>query len=246
MEMEPTALEARGVWKRYGPVAALAGVSLRVGRGSCTALVGESGSGKTTLLRSFNRMVEVDEGCVLVSGRSVADLEPVALRRSLGYAEQAGGLLPHWTVLRNVSLVPWLTGARDPAASARRALELVGLPADEFADRWPHELSGGQRQRAALARALGAGALTLLLDEPFGALDAITRADVQTTFARLQRELSLTTLLVTHDLRAAFALADQIVVMRAGRVEKAAAPASLRAEPGTAYVGSLLAKAGVA
>jgi len=246
MDMQPIALEARDVTKRFASVTALLGVSLSVPVGSCTALVGESGSGKTTLLRLFNRMVEADDGSVLVRGRPVASLEPVALRRSIGYAEQAGGLLPHWTILGNVGLVPRLLGAPDPAGAARRALELVGLPVEEFADRWPAELSGGQRQRAALARALAGGADILLLDEPFGALDAITRAEVQGTFASLRGGLGLTTLLVTHDLRVAFALADQVVVMRAGRVEQVESPSSLRSAPATPYVSELLAKAGVA
>jgi len=241
-----TVLEARDVTKRYGAVTALAGVSLRVARGSCTALVGESGSGKTTLLRTFNRMVEPDGGSVHVSGRDAASLDAVSLRRSVGYAEQEGGLLPHWTVLRNVALVPSLLRRGDASDAARRALDLVGLPAVEFGERWPRDLSGGQRQRAALARALAGGADVLLLDEPFGALDAITRAEVQRMFAALRRQLSITTLLVTHDLRVAFELADQVVVLRAGRAEQAAAPEALRSRPGTPYVADLLVKAGVA
>jgi osmoprotectant transport system ATP-binding protein len=241
-----TGLEARDVVKQYGRVTALDGISLRVPAGSCTALVGESGSGKTTLLRAFNRMVEPDGGSVRVGDRDVSAADPVALRRSLGYVEQAGGLLPHWTVARNVALVPWLLGSAGAADAARRALDLVGLPADDYAERWPRELSGGQRQRAALARALAGGAATLLLDEPFGALDAITRVDVLRTFASLQTKLGLTTLLVTHDLRVAFELADQVVVMRSGRVEQADTPAALRGGPATAYVAELLAKAGVA
>jgi osmoprotectant transport system ATP-binding protein len=214
--------------------------------GTCTALVGESGSGKTTLLRTFNRMVDPDAGSVHVSGRDAAALDPVLLRRSIGYAEQAGGLLPHWTILRNVSLVPWLLRSPGAGESARRALDLVALPPDEFGSRLPRELSGGQRQRAALARALAGGSSILLLDEPFGALDAITRVDVRGTFSSLRQELGLTTLLVTHDLREAFDLADQVVVLRAGRVEQAGAPDDLRSAPETPYVGELLAKAGVA
>jgi osmoprotectant transport system ATP-binding protein len=246
MDTHATVLEARDVTKRFGNVTALAGASLRVARGSCTALVGESGSGKTTLLRTFNRMVDPDGGSVHVSGRDAASLDAVALRRSVGYAEQEGGLLPHWTVLRNVALVPSLLRRADAEDAAARALDLVGLPAAEFGARWPRELSGGQRQRAALARALAGGADVLLLDEPFGALDAITRAEVQRSFGALRRELAMTTLLVTHDLRVAFELADQVVVLRAGRVERTAAPETLRSRPDSAYVADLLAKAGVA
>lgn len=246
MSIEATALEARDVTKRYGSVTALGGVSLRVPRGSCTALVGESGSGKTTLLRTFNRMIEPDAGAVLVSGRDAATVEPVALRRSIGYVEQEGGLLPHWSVRRNVALVPWLLGAAGADESAARALELVGMSMAELGDRWPRELSGGQRQRAALARALAGGADVLLLDEPFGALDAITRAEVQQTFAALRRRLEVTTLLVTHDLRVAFDLADEVVVLREGCVEQTGSPADLRASPAAGYVSELLVKAGVA
>lgn len=231
--------------KRFGDVTALDAVSFVAPTGSCTALVGESGSGKTTLLRTFNRMVDPDGGSALVSDRDVALVEPVALRRSIGYVEQQGGLLPHWTVERNVGLVPWLTASPNPQDAVRRALDLVGLPLERFGARWPRELSGGQRQRVALARAMAGSPGVLLLDEPFGALDAITRVDVQSTFAELQRRLGLTTLLVTHDLRVAFELADLVVVMREGGVEQTAPPSALRAAPATPYVQKLLDKAGV-
>jgi len=239
-------LEARQLTKRYAGVTALDAVSITVRRGSCTALVGESGSGKTTLLRTFNGMVEPESGTVRVDGSDVADKDPVALRRTMGYVAQDGGLLPHWTVLRNTALVPWLLRRPDANADAARALDLVGLPPATFGDRWPSELSGGQRQRAALARAFAGGAPVLLLDEPFGALDAITRLDVQRTFGEVRRRLGTTTLLVTHDLREAFELSDQIVVMRAGRVHQAGPPEALRDAPATEYVAELLAKAGVA
>ncbi len=214
--------------------------------GGCTALVGESGSGKTTLLRTFNAMVRPDGGRVTVEGRDVTSLDPVALRRSVGYVEQRGGLLPHWTIERNAALVPRLRGAPDAEERARRALDLVGLDPARFGRRWPRELSGGQRQRAAFARALAGEPHVLLLDEPFGALDAITRVDVQRTFAELRRRLRLTVLLVTHDLREAFTLADEVAVMRAGAIEQVGPPEALRAAPLTPYVSELLDKAGVA
>ena len=240
------ALSARRVLKRYGSVLALDEVSLDVDPGSSVALVGESGSGKTTLLRCFNRMVDADEGRVEVGGADVRRADPVDLRRSLGYVQQEGGLLPHWTILRNVALVPWLRG--DPAAeeAAREALDLVGLAPARFGGRWPHELSGGQRQRAALARALAGSASVLLLDEPFGALDAITRADVQFTFTALRERLRPTVLLVTHDLREAFRLADRVAVMRTGRIEQVGTPDELRRAPATPWVAELMTKAGVA
>ncbi len=242
----PGSLEARSVTKRFGGVHALAEVSLTVEAASCVALVGESGSGKTTLLRCFNRMVEPDAGAVLVSGTDLGEVDPIELRRSTGYVQQEGGLLPHWTILRNAALVPWLQGHPSPLEPARRALDQVGLPAADFADRWPRQLSGGQRQRAALARALAGDPGVLLLDEPFGALDAITRAELQHAFAELRRDTGLTVLLVTHDLREAFELADAVAVMRQGRIEQVGTPGELTGEPATEYVAELLHKARVA
>ncbi|MGE5688137.1 MAG: ATP-binding cassette domain-containing protein [Gemmatimonadota bacterium] len=238
-------LSAEAVVKRFDAAPALDGVTLAVERAECVALVGESGAGKSTLLRCFNRLVEPDGGAVSVRGRDVRDTDPILLRRGIGYVPQEGGLLPHWRIARNVGVVPWLAG--DPAADrlARDALQLVGLEPERYTERWPRELSGGQRQRAAIARALAARPDVVLLDEPFGALDAITRAELQTTFRQLQRELGLTAVLVTHDLREALELGDRVVVMRAGRIEQAAAPAALLGEPATAYVAELLARARV-
>jgi len=236
-------LVAQAVTKRFGGAAALDAASLAVEHAECVALVGESGAGKSTLLRCFNRLVEPEAGTVSVRGQEVGAVDPILLRRSIGYVPQEGGLLPHWSVLRNAAVVPWLTG--DPASErlGRDALRLVGLEPERFAERRPRELSGGQRQRAALARALAARPDVVLLDEPFGALDAITRAELQTTFHRLQRELGLTAILVTHDLREAFELGDRVVVMRAGRVEQAAPPSELLSAPATPYVAELLARA---
>lgn len=239
-ERSAPALRARDVVKAYGTVRALDGATLEVASGEMVALVGESGSGKSTLLRCFNRMVTPDAGTVEVRGRDAMSADPVALRRSLGYVQQDGGLLPHWTVLRNAGLVPWLQRAPDAEEKARRRLELVGLPPESFGHRYPHELSGGQRQRAALARALAGDPQVLLLDEPFGALDALTRAEVQDTFAFLRSGLGVTVLLVTHDLDEAFRLADVVAVMRGGRIEQVGTPDALRAEPATAYVRRLL------
>ena len=239
-------LVAEAVTRRYGGVAALDGVSLEVGRGECLAVIGESGSGKTTLLRCFNRLTEPDEGRVLVDGVDVATVEPIALRRATGYVPQDGGLLPHWTVGRNAALVPWLQGRPGAGEAAERALRLVGLDPEQFGDRRPRELSGGQQQRVAVARALAASPAVVLLDEPFGALDAITRADLQATFLTLRRELLLTAVLVTHDLVEAFLLADRVAVLRAGRLEQIGSPAELRGTPATPYVRELLHRARVA
>jgi osmoprotectant transport system ATP-binding protein len=241
----PIALAAEQVSKRFGGVSALDQVSLEVARGECVALIGESGAGKTTLLRCFNRLTDPDHGRVLVEGEDVARLDPIELRRRLGYVPQDGGLLPHWRVRRNVALVPWLRGMQDADTLSDRALSLVGIEPQSFGTRWPRELSGGQRQRVAVARALAATPNVVLLDEPFGALDAITRADLQTTFRRLRGELGLTALLVTHDLQEAFLLADRIAVMRQGRIEQIAPQETLRQAPTTEYVGELLRRARV-
>ena len=240
------ALEAVAVVKRFGSLVALDGVSVQIAAGECVALIGESGSGKTTLLRCFNRLTHPDQGQVLVGGADIAQQDPVRLRRSIGYVPQEGGLLPHWRVLRNVALVPWLRGEPDGDAKAAAALRLVGLEPDAFARRWPRDLSGGQRQRVAVARALAHRPEVVLLDEPFGALDAITRADLQSTFLSVRRELGFTAVLVTHDIAEAFLLADRVAVLREGRLEQIDRPERLRASPGTPYVAELLRRARVA
>ena len=236
-------LEAMDVAKTYGDgTAALAGVSLAVQPGETVALVGESGSGKTTLLRTFNRMVEPSAGAVHVEGRPVADLDPIALRRRIGYVPQDGGLIPHWTVERNVELVPRLLDWEPERRRARtqEMLERVGLDPDTHARRHPAELSGGQRQRVAFARALAADPGVILLDEPFGALDALTRLELHRQFQDLQRTLAKTAVLVTHDLAEAFRLAGRIGVMRGGRLLQLATPEELAARPADPYVEALL------
>ena len=239
----PLALEAKDVVVRLGNVVAVDRASLRVEAGEAVALVGESGAGKTTLLRCFNRMVVPSSGTVRVGASDVADQPVEALRRGIGYVPQQGGLLPHWNVLRNAAFVPMLLGRSDPRGDSAAALDRVGLDPSKFGPRFPDSLSGGQRQRVALARAIAARPGVLLMDEPFGALDAITRADVQAACAELRRELAITTLLVTHDLVEADRLADSIVVMRSGRIEQRGALAELRASPASAYVASLVERA---
>jgi osmoprotectant transport system ATP-binding protein len=239
-------LEARKVVKRYGEVVALDGVSLRVEPGECVALVGASGSGKTTLLRCFNRTVAPDAGSVHVDGEDVSNRDPIGLRRSMGYVQQEGGLLPHWTVLRNAAMVPWLRGDADARMAAREALSLVGLPPREFAGRWPSELSGGQRQRVAIARALAGHPATLLMDEPFGALDAITRTELHDAFLGLRAEIRATCVLVTHDMAEALKLADRVAVLLDGTLQQVATPAQLRDAPASDYVERLLSRAGIA
>ena len=240
------ALSAKDVVKRFGSVPVLDRVTLSLSRGDIVALVGESGAGKTTLLRLFNRMISADEGEVCVGGRDVHTLNPVQLRRSIGYVQQEGGLIPHWTVLRNAALVPRLRGMASPDELASMALQLVGLPPDEFGARRPRELSGGQRQRVALARALAAEPEIILLDEPFRALDAITRAELVEAVHTLLQEIGVTALLVTHDIRTALEIADRVAVLRGGRFEQIATAAELRSSPASPYVQQLLHRAGEA
>jgi len=236
-------LEAIGAGKSYpGGVLALDKATLEVGQGETVALIGESGSGKTTLLRMFNRMVEPSRGAIRFCGEAVAEIEPVALRRRIGYVPQQGGLIPHWTVSRNVELVPRLLGTSETERRSKAAasLDLVGLEPNEVGQRYPNQLSGGQRQRVALARALAADPEVVLLDEPFGALDAITRVELRGMFLRLQAKTSLTALLVTHDLGEALQLADRIAVMRQGKILQTASPRDLGERPADGYVTELL------
>jgi osmoprotectant transport system ATP-binding protein len=242
----PLTLEAQELRHRYGDTIALDGVSLTVASGSAVALVGASGSGKTTLLRAFNRMVVCDSGRLLIGGVPVDATAPELLRRRLGYVPQHGGLLPHWTVRQNVAFVPRLTGAGDDAAAVNDALVLVGLEPSRFGSRYPFELSGGERQRVALARALAAEQEAVLLDEPFGALDAISRAEAHEAFERVRAARGFTTLLVTHDLAEAARLAEHVVVMHHGRVEQAGTMGALRDAPATPYVAELFARAAAA
>jgi osmoprotectant transport system ATP-binding protein len=236
-------LAADSLTHSYDGQRALDGVSLRVPAGTVTALVGESGSGKTTLLRSFNRLVEPERGTVTIGGVNVKDERPEQLRRRLGYVPQHGGLLPHWTVRQNVALVVRLSNGAAADNSADEALRRVGLEPERFGNRLPVELSGGQRQRVALARAFAARQDVVLLDEPFGALDAISRGEAHEAFERVRTELGFTALLVTHDLAEAARLADQVVVMRSGRIEQAGTVRELQRAPGSPYVRALFERA---
>jgi osmoprotectant transport system ATP-binding protein len=222
----PAAIEFRKVGYRLPDGRALLReVTLQVPTGATVALLGKSGSGKTTLLRTVNRMHAMSSGDLLVRGRSVLEQDPIALRRSIGYVIQETGLFPHFTVERNIGLVLEIEG-RSREAIAERAhalLEMVGLKAAEFARRFPYQLSGGQRQRVGLARALAAGQDILLMDEPFGALDPVTRAEMQDVLRRLTLEVQgsdarTTVLLVTHDLDEALYLADRVVLMEDGGI----------------------------
>jgi osmoprotectant transport system ATP-binding protein len=201
--------------------------SLTVEQGEVVALAGASGAGKTTALRLVNRMLEPDAGRVAVDGRDTREWNPIALRRRCGYVLQEIALFPHMTVADNVELVPRLDGRPADGARVRALLELVGLEPTRFADRWPADLSGGQRQRVAVARALASDPPILLMDEPFGALDPVTRAEMHAEVRRIQSRVRKTILLVTHDIGEAFALADRIGVLAGGRLVACDAPARI-------------------
>ena len=238
-------IELADVSKRYdrdGTTWAVRHATLTVAAGELVALLGESGSGKTTLLKMINRLIDPDEGSVRVAGRDVRGEDPVALRRTIGYVIQQAGLLPHVSVADNVAMVPRLLGwARgDIARRVDELLDLVGLPHAVYRARFPDQLSGGQRQRVGVARALAARSRVLLLDEPFGALDPITRVALQAELRRIHRELALTTIIVTHDMVEALTLADRVVVMCAGEVRQIATPSALLAAPADDYVARLI------
>jgi osmoprotectant transport system ATP-binding protein len=195
-------------------------ISLTIQPGETMVLLGRSGSGKTTLLRLINRMLTPTAGNVLVKGRATTEWDAIELRRSIGYVIQEAGLFPHFTVAENVALVPTLDKWDAARISARVAemLKLVGLGGADFASRYPRELSGGQRQRVGVARALAADPEILLMDEPFGALDPVTRAELQREFAQLAKRLKKTIVFVTHDLREALLLASRIVLLQNGKI----------------------------
>jgi osmoprotectant transport system ATP-binding protein len=204
----------------------VSGISLTISHGETLVLLGRSGSGKTTLLRLINGILLPSSGEVRVQDRATADWDPIRLRRGIGYVIQDAGLFPHFTVAENVALVPTLEkwDTARTAARVEEMLHLVGLDPREYAHRHPRELSGGQRQRVGVARALAADPPILLMDEPFGALDPVTRAELQREFSALARRLGKTIVFVTHDLREALLLASRIVLLEAGRIVASAPP----------------------
>ena len=238
------AIRMRGVSKRFGERWVVRDLDLDVADGETVALIGPSGCGKTTTLRMVNRLLEPDAGSIEVLGEDVRVADPAELRRGIGYVIQEVGLFAHYTVAENVAIVPELLGWRRERSTARvrELLKLVGLPADEYAARYPRQLSGGQRQRVGIARALAADPSLVLLDEPFGALDAITRETLQDEFLSLSRRLGKSLLLVTHDVFEAVRLAHRIVVMKEGRVVQNAPPSELVRKPADEFVESMLGR----
>ncbi|NUP06408.1 MAG: ABC transporter ATP-binding protein [Polyangiaceae bacterium] len=235
-------IELDRVTKRYGDRAVVDGVSLLVPRGTVLALLGGSGSGKTTTLKMINRLVEPTSGHIRIDGRDTLDVAAHELRRSLGYVIQEIGLFPHMTISENVGVTPRLLGW-DQARIDRRVRELlalVELEPGEFAERFPAQLSGGQRQRVGIARALAAEPSVMLLDEPFGALDPITRRTLQRMMLRIWRERELTAVVVTHDVKEAMFLGTQIAVMKDGKLLQMGTPDEVTQAPKDDYVRGLL------
>ncbi len=235
-------IELRDVVKRFGTIDALSGISFRVPEGSLTVLIGPSGCGKSTSLRLINRLVEPTSGEVLLQGRPVRSFRPEDLRRGIGYVIQSIGLLPHMTVEENIGIVPRLLkwDASRRADRATELLGLVGLDAEQYRRKYPSQLSGGEAQRIGVARALAADPPVLLMDEPFGAVDPLNRETLQDEFASIQRKLQKTVVFVTHDLDEAVRLADEIVLMRGGRIVQIATPEDILEHPADDFAQSFV------
>lgn len=229
--------------KFFGPVHAVKDVSFRVRKGETLVFLGSSGSGKTTVLKMMNRLIDSSSGLIEVAGEDVRGKDLTELRRSIGYVIQSIGLFPHMSIGENVALVPRLLGwsGEETAQRAAEVLQLVGLDPAEFLNRYPDELSGGQQQRIGVARALAANPETLLMDEPFGALDAVTRELLQQELLDITRKLQKTIVFVTHDIFEAFSLADRIGVMHQGELQQIGTKEEIIAAPATSYVEQLLA-----
>jgi osmoprotectant transport system ATP-binding protein len=237
-------IEFVNVTKRFpgASQAAVDGVSFTVREGAICILLGTSGSGKTTLLRMVNRLSDPTSGQIVIDGTPTTDQSAIALRRSIGYVIQQVGLFPHLTIAENVRVVPSILGhsAKQTAGRVDELLTLVGLEPKEYRKRYPRQLSGGQQQRVGLARALAADPAVLLMDEPFGALDAITRERMQDELLRIQRGVRKTILFVTHDVEEAFKLGDQIAVLSEGKLEQVGTPVELLAAPANDFVRRLV------
>ena len=229
-ETPQTIVEFRRAGFQIGDAKILDDLNLEIRQGEILVLLGESGCGKTTSLKLINRLIEPTAGEVLVEGVATTDWNVIELRRRIGYVLQEAGLFPHFTVAENVALVPRLENwnASEMRDRVSEMLELVGLNPQKFAERFPHELSGGQRQRVGVARALAANPDLLLLDEPFGALDALTRVNIQKEFAKTVRDLNKTAVFVTHDLHEAFILGTRICLMDKGRIALLETPENFR------------------
>jgi len=235
-------IELQNVTKRYGETVAVDGVSLTVTEGELLVLLGDSGSGKTTTLKMINRLIDATSGVIRLDGEDIRDVPEHILRRRVGYVFQKVGLFPHMTVAENIAITPKLLGWEASTIQRRvnELLEMVELDPAVMRGRRPSELSGGQQQRVGVARALAATPKVMLLDEPFGALDPLTRDRLQHSFVRIRQENHLTAIFVTHDMVEALILGDRIAVMRAGRLVQIGTPHELMVDPANEYVRQLM------
>ncbi len=231
-------IQASHLSKKYHGVLVVNNVSFTVDQGKTVCLIGKSGSGKTTTLKMLNRSIKPTNGQIEVFGENIVSYQPEKLRRKIGYVIQDGGLFPHWTVERNVALVPYLEKWKKNKVLKRvkEMLELVNLEPGNFLNKYPAELSGGQRQRIGIARALAADPPLMLMDEPFSALDPITRSQLQKAFLDLKKTLNKTVVFVTHDLNEAFLLADEIIILEKGEVQQIDTPQVIRNNPANDFV----------
>ena len=238
------AIEYRDVSKSYGEKSVLEHLDLKVPKGEFVTMIGSSGSGKTTALKMVNRLIEPTSGTVLVDGHNVRDTDPIQLRRNIGYAIQGSVLFPNMTVEDNISYVPNLLNKHDherTRKAVRTWMDIVGLSKD-LLERYPSELSGGQQQRVGIARALAASPDILLMDEPFGAVDEITRGQLQVEISRIHRETGITVMFVTHDIGEALRLGTHVLVLDEGKVQQYGAPEEILARPATAFVEQLVSR----
>ena len=239
-----TAIEFRNISKSYGEKTVLDGFSLSIEKGEFVTVIGSSGCGKTTALKLVNGLLTPDSGEILIDGRDIAAMDQVQLRRNIGYAIQGSVLFPHMTVEQNIAYVPNLLNRRDKKRTREAVdkwMRIVGLD-EELKRRYPDELSGGQQQRVGIARALAASPEILLMDEPFGAVDEITRAQLQTELRRIWEQTGITVMFVTHDISEALKLGSRVLVMDAGKIEQYAPPEELLRAPATAFVHRLVEK----
>ena len=235
-------IELQNISKDFDGLVVLENISMKVETGELVMLIGPSGCGKSTLLRLINRMIEASSGAILIDGRDTGGLDPVLLRRGIGYVIQSIGLFPHMSVLENIEVVPSILGTAksERKKRAEQLLNMVGLEPKQFANRYPRELSGGQQQRIGIARALAADPPILLMDEPFGALDPLARDRLQDEFLRISTEIQKTILFVTHDLDEAIKLGDRICLLNAGSIQQFDTPQAMLHRPANAFVESFL------
>lgn len=240
--MDPTVIRFEHVTKAYGEHIILADFNLEIHKGEFLTMIGSSGSGKTTVLRLINGLLTPTHGKIYIDGKDISRENQTLLRRNIGYVIQGIGLFPHMTIRKNIAYVPGLFHHYDrqqTRQAVEKLIQVVGLETDML-DRYPSELSGGQRQRVGIARALAANPKILLMDEPFGAVDEITRKMLQAEISRIHRELEVTIVFVTHDIREALSLGTRVVVMKDGHIEQDASPQNIKNHPQTAFVKQLI------